>query len=308
MKNLSDKPGERVEIDTQNDATLVGRFFDSASNKGIIMLPGITEHKSSLYSFAKQLNGKGFKVWAFDLNSQGESTGNWDISQMQGSVEYLQRNLKKRHGLKRIGAFGNSSGGMAVGLAASRKDSDLECLCLTSTPSSVDSVTSKTLLKLAKHIPQGLVRAGAICLDKLQVDLLKNENYKSNSHPTFKTQEGYQPYAQIGALKIPNFRGFVESVLAAPKLSEHAQDIHQPVLLVYGGNDDVIGIRSSRLPANIQALYDSIGSKEKRLIVVPGANHALNEGKMIMDECLNQDPEYSWVKPEVNDHFCKYLL
>ena len=232
MEKLTDKVeenGEKVEIDTQNGATLVGNFFDYNSNKGIIMLPGITEHKESLYPFAEKLNQSGFKVWAFDLNSQGESTGNWDISQMQESAHYISRHLKRRYGLKKIGAFGNSAGGMAVGLASSKKDSDLECLCLTGTPSSVDGVISKTCLKLARYIPQSLVRAASIGFDKVQADLLRNENYRRTSQPSFKTQNGYQSFAQFGALKISDLKEMAECALVAPRLSDYAQDIYQPI-------------------------------------------------------------------------------
>jgi len=308
MGDLKSGPGERVEINTKNGATLVGDFFESSSDKGIIMFPGITEHRSSLYSFAKKLNQDGFKVWDFDLNSQGESTGNWDITEMQESAHYIQRHLKRRYDLKRIGAFGNSVGAMAVGLASSRQDSDLECLCLIASPSSLDKVVPRTLLKLGKYIPQGLVRAVAIGFDKIQADLLKNEKYRRKTHPLFKTPNGYQPYAQFGALKISDLGDMTESALVTLKLSDYTQYIHQPTLLVYGGEDSFIGIKNSQLPAHIRNMYDSLGSENKKLVIVPGASHALNTPPMKADDCLNEDPKYSWVKEEVNEHFCKYLL
>jgi alpha-beta hydrolase superfamily lysophospholipase len=308
LVNEIDENCEKISIDSQNGATLVGNFFDSNSDKGIIMFPGITEHRSSLYSFAERLNQNGFKVWAFDLNSQGESTGNWDIAQMEESIYYIQEHLKKRYGLRGIGAFGNSAGGMAVGLASSRKDSNLECLCLTSTPSSIDVVIPKKLLKIARYIPQSLVKGAAIGFDKFQTDLLKNENYRRLSHSTFKIEEGYQPYAQFGALKIFNLNEIAKNALDAPNLSDYAQNINQPILLIYGGEDSLNGIKNSQLPNHIQRLYDSLRSKDKKLILVPGASHALNSPPMKMDDCLNQDPKYLWVKDEVSNYFSKYML
>ena len=61
MEDILEKMGERLSIDSHG-ATMVGTFFDSDSNKGIMMLPGITEHRSSLYSFAEKLTKKQFQL------------------------------------------------------------------------------------------------------------------------------------------------------------------------------------------------------------------------------------------------------
>lgn len=308
LRNIIDENREKVEIDTQNGARLVGNFFDSNSNKGVIMFPGITENRSSLYAFAERLNQVGFKVWAFDLNSQGESTGNWDIEQMQESAHYIQGHLKTKYGLKRVGAFGNSAGAMAVGIASSRKNSDLECLCLTGAPCSLDLVVPRPLIKIAQYIPQSWVRAAAIGFDRIQRDLLKNDNYRRTCRPTFRDKKGYSSPAQFGGLKILSLREMARCALNAPRLVDYASDIHRPTLLIYGGEDTLNGIEGSQLPANIQNMYDSLGTDDKKLVIVPGATHALNSPPMRMGDCLNQDPKYSWIKEEVSEHFCKYLI
>jgi alpha-beta hydrolase superfamily lysophospholipase len=309
MENLTKTEGERMELDTQNGAVLVGNFFDSGSNKGIIMFPGITENRFSLYDFARRLNQDGFKVWAFDLNSQGESSGRWDIAQMQGSAHYIQRELKRKYGLKRIGGFGNSAGGMAMGIAASRNDSALECLCLTATPNSIKQVVPESLIKIASYVPQPLARAIARGFEKVQKSILKNDKYEIMPRSAFKSEEEYRACAQFGGLKIVNLKEAAKCALVAPKLSDHVKDIHQPTLLVYGGEDYAInGIQNSQLPENILNLYDSLGTRDKKLVVVPGASHALNSPPIKMGDCLNQDPKYSWVKDEVSGHFCEYML
>jgi alpha-beta hydrolase superfamily lysophospholipase len=307
MEQKSGQDTETVKVDTENGAVLVGSYYSGYLNKGIIMLPGIGGYRSSLEGFAKKLNNSGFNVWAFDLNSQGDSSGSWDLFQMQQSASYLQRHLKNRHGIKRMGGLGDSMGGMVMGLSATQKNSELECLCLTNTLSSIDSVVPNWVLSVAKYIPQTLVRLGSIGFDKLQADILKNPSYLEKTHPQFRIENGCQPYARFCGLKIDNFRKIVQSAINAPRLAEHACNISQPVLFIYGGKDTLLGV-NEELPENLKKMYEETGSKEKKLVIVPGASHALNSPPLRMDDNLNQDPKYSWVKDDVVDHFCKYML
>ena len=52
-------------ININQNIRIVGDFYDNSSSKGIILLSGYTEHRTSLSDLAKKLN-KDFKVWTFD--------------------------------------------------------------------------------------------------------------------------------------------------------------------------------------------------------------------------------------------------
>jgi len=300
IKELTDR---NIQIGTRN-AEIVGTFYGNlSSNIGILAFPGFTEHRSSLDELCKMLS-KEFKVWAFDINSQGDSTGNWDLREIIESVYEIQRCLKDHYGLRKIGAYGNSIGGMAAGLNAN-EGSNIESICLTSTPAALQDIVPWYNRLLLKSIPQSLVRYGTIQYDK--TESLKNENYRNKSHVQFLTKEEYRPYAQFGAMKIPSLKNVMKWIGKAPRLDKYAGEITKPALLIYGGEDHMLGIKDSKLPKKIQRMYYSIASKEKMLVIFKGADHSLNS-KTQTDDCFNKGPEYGLVKKFIMDHFGHYFL
>jgi len=306
IKEMIDKDKQKVIVDTQNGAILVGTFRDnSSSNIGIIMFPGFSEHRSSLDDISEKLSNY-FKVWNFDVNGQGDSTGTLlDIMEMHESVDYIAKNFKSYYGLKKMGGFGNSSGGMAIGITAAKDHSILECICLTTTPAGLQDIVKWYMRGLLKIIPKFLVRYGTIIYDKKVSK--KNENYRNKSHVSFKTEHGYQPYAQIGAARIPNHHQMLNTIKNAPRLDAYAQDIHQPILFIYGGEDKLNGFKHSKIPKKIRNMYNNVIKVGKDILVVDNIDHGLNT-KTKADDCLNQDPKYQFVKQRIIDFFCKYLL
>lgn len=336
----NEKNENLIEFNTQNGAVLSGRFFEGRSKKGIIIFPGIFEYRSSLYGFAESLNKKDFNVWVFDLNSQGDSycrdnngsryCGNWDLNEMQQSVNYIQNKIKKTHGLRGIGALGNSAGGMAVGIAAS-KGSGLECLCMTSTPASFKDAITRfvpyTALDYAKHVPNIAIKGFSVIFDV--INGCYSEYYNKISRPKQRRQRHETSPARFSALKIHDFKDFIGFIQNSPLLKENVSNIKQPILLVYGSNDLLIKMRKlnnrpygtvsdskiigdeqvlEQFPKTYRQMYRDIGSKDKRIIVLQGADHTLNESPMT-DKPTNHDQLFSGLlKPIVAEHFCEYML
>ena len=293
----------KVKVNT-TDAELVGTFYDSSSDKGIILFPGFTEHRSSLDETAKRLN-KHFKAWTFDINSQGESTGDWDLKQMTQSVHEIQEQLRKRYGLKKLGALGNSIGGMAVGIVAAEDSDSLDAVCLTTTPVGLQDYTPDFINKIISYIPQQLFRAVTLSFDRWASE--RNENYRKKTHSQFKIKRGYRPYAQFGALKISNLKKFMGYIRDAPRIDEYVHFIEQPILFIYGGNDKLNGIKNNELPKSLKNMIDKTGSKQKAVFVVEGADHSLNT-KTQIDDCFNQDRRHQFVKEYIVNHFTEHLL
>ena len=204
-----------------------------------------------------------------------------------------------------MGAVGNYVGGMSVGLVASQPDSNIDCLCLNTTPAGLQDVFPKYALNLLNIIPQSVFRFATIAYDKFEG--LRNENYKQKTQSQFKKDGVYQKHAQFGALKVHDVKEFVRLIRTAPRLDEYIQNITQPILFVYGGEDRaVMNIKNNQLPKEIVNLYERTKSKDKRLLVVSGADHSLNE-KTKIDDCFNQDQKYQSVKQETLNHFLEYL-
>ncbi|MBI2129683.1 alpha/beta fold hydrolase [Candidatus Woesearchaeota archaeon] len=296
---------EKIEINMEDGVKIAGTYYDNSSAKnGVILFPGFTEHRSSLEEIAKKLN-KYFKTWTFDINSQGESSGSWDLRQMHKSVYVIQDIVRKRHGLTYLGAHGNSIGGMAVGLTAAQDEKILNCICLTSTPAGLQDIVPSYTQIFLSYVPLSLIRFGTIVFD--EIESRRNVNYRNKSHAQFLTEEGYQPYAQFGALKIEDIKKLMQWITNAPRLDDAVEQIKQPALLVYGGEDKLLGIKGGKLPDQIKKMYDKLGSDTKELFIVDGADHGLNKATRI-DDCFNQEPEYQFVKQKIIGHFCKYLL
>lgn len=253
---------EKVAFELTNGANILGDFQDSSSNKGIVFFPGFTENRYSFDHYAKSFNND-FKCWTFDLNSQGESSGNWDLREISDSIHELSSTLKDRYGLKKLGSLGNSLGGMGVGISASRENSSLDCICLTSTPSAIQDVAPPYALSILGKLPQSVVRGGTILIDKLYSR--SYETHRNTTHKEFwSPEEGYKPYAQMGATKITNIKETVKALKKAPRMNECVEGIKQPILFVYGGEDSLLKIKDGNLPEKIQEMYDQVGSEEKK--------------------------------------------
>ena len=288
----------------KNGISLSSDFYDNKEKKGIFLFPGFTEHKQSLDSIAKKLSSE-YKTWTFDLNSQGESTGNWNIKEMQESAYLAIKKIQKEHDLKKIGGFGNCVGGTFLGVLSAQDPEIIDCLCLTSTPAGLQDVLPSQALNILKYIPQSFLRQGTIMFDKIMTKT--NTNYKQKTHLQFKKNNKYQKHAQIGATKITNIKNIINAVKNAPRLEDYAQQTTQPILLIYGGEDtDVVKIKNGILPKNVRNMYDKINTTNKHLLIIPGADHSLNE-KTKMDDNFNQDKKYEFIKEEIKKHYQTYM-
>jgi len=309
---------ERVLVDTQNGARLIGDRFGSRKNpRGILLFPGFSEHRSSLYALAGYLTPY-FQVWVFDINQQGGSSGHFEPIEVGQSISFIANAFRARYSLEKLGGFGNSLGGMGMVVAAAEDPGCLDALCISTMPPSVYEFGPEVirfLLKsdrarnIIKHTPTGLVRSAMIAMDIVLAEI--NPNYRVKTHAQFKPQPGltgWQPYAQFGALKIDDFKDFVERLGAAPRMEEYVARLSKPTLWIYGGEAHHNDVVHYELPDNIKEMLKSApGEEQRQPKIVPGADHSLNK-KTGFDDCFNQDPEYQWVKEKISEFFYKTLI
>jgi len=166
----------KIRINTKNGATITGDFYDNKkSNNGVVMLPGFTGHRSILHNLAKKIS-KHSKVWLFDLNSQGESTGKFDFHQINESFSSITKKLKKEYKLKKIGAFGQSLGAVVM-MNIEAEDKLFDCLCFISMPENIEKTLDK--FYYLKKIPKSILRTGIIFMDKIFT--IVNYNYREKT-------------------------------------------------------------------------------------------------------------------------------
>jgi len=291
---------ETVRFRGANNSELVGTFYDNEkSDKGIIMFPGISEHRVSLDELAESL-AKSFKVWAFDLNSQGDSTGNWDLEEMADSVDIIGRKVKKDYNLERLGLFGNSLGGMAGGIAATYEDTPLDILCFATTSSSMFDYFSESSIKIFRNFPS-LVTLFLKGFDFYQTKT--NKLYKNLTHR--KSKENNWQGLHFGATKIPDIKEFFDAILKAPNLIDYVDKIEQPIFFLYGGNDRHLKFHNGK-PEQIERMFEKTASKYKSMDVIQKADHALNL-KTPPDSHFNHAPELEYLKSIIASHFRTYM-
>lgn len=290
----------RYDVQMPNGVILAGNFYENqASRAGIIIFPGFSEHRTSQSEMARKLQEE-FSVWIFDANGQGESTGRWYIPEMISSIAYLANQLGKKHDLS-IGAMGNSVGGIAVGLAAA-DGASLDSLCLTSTPAGLQDVVSKRDMYILENLPQSLLRAYTIGFDMFHAAI--NPEYRALTHAQFKTPNGYKSHAQMGALRIPDAKELLKNIIEAPRLDKKIHQIKQPILFVYGGQDQVIGLNEGFTE---ELAIMMLRAEDVDLELVRGADHSLNK-KTPTDSRFNHSPEFQYIKEKILEHFQRTMF
>jgi alpha-beta hydrolase superfamily lysophospholipase len=293
----------RVSFNVKPGVEIVGDYYTNTSGRrAVIIVPGFSEHRSCYRALADFL-ARDFNVLSIDLNSEGDSSGDFDLNQMAEAVDYLQKSLRNDYGMKKIGAVGTSIGGMAIGIAAA-KGSLLDCICLLSTAASVQDVAHVPkwfLAALGYLMPQWLLRRIVIFADRKEY-----EHERWHARHMHGIGSAYRHLLHFGALKISDISKLIRYAANAPRLYDYAEKIRQPALLAYGGNDTHTWLENSLPSKKIQALFLRIGSKKKRIIIVSGADHSFNTHTQ-PDSCFNQEPKFQFVKEEIRSQFKKYL-
>ncbi len=293
MKSLGNN---KVSVLTSNGADIVGDYYPNDSNKGIIMFPGFSEPRDLSKTLAEELS-KTYKVWSFDLNSQGESTGRWNLEDMVSSLKEVQKEVKKHYSLEKLGGHGNSTGGIITGIIASSKENVLDAICLTSTPLDLQSAFDEKYRRWLKRLPQSLVKWGAVKAYKWLMD-------KSGGEQKEDRIRSERDHLKLGSAKIYDIKEAVKSIDTAPKLDDYAENITNPVLFIYGGEDTTSGFAKGKPPERINKMYKKIKSKEKQLKIMTNLNHRLYP---VPQPKENIPPKYYLVQKDIVEFFKKHL-
>ena len=100
---------------TKDDVEIAYNYFDSNSNKGIILLHMLSRNKETYNDFAKKLQNNGYKVISIDLRGHGKSSSDFksfnseDYLDMVLDVEEADKFLREK-GAEKIAIIGASIG------------------------------------------------------------------------------------------------------------------------------------------------------------------------------------------------------
>jgi alpha-beta hydrolase superfamily lysophospholipase len=269
------------------------------SKNAVLLFPGFTEHRTSLEDVAKKLYNNNFSTFYFDINSQGESLGEFSVRGIARSVFMLAHEIKKKYNFKKIGLFGNSLGAMSCAYAV-KEDLPVEGLFLSSCPNSINDFLSEFNASLLKKAPKPLINT-YLKINDIK-NTIKSKNYRNKTHKLIK--ENKQMY--YGALKITNHKVLFSQIMSSPKSETYFNKINVPTFMLYGGNDKCLGITKSKLPPNLDKLFNQLNIKNSERKVIENADHSMNK-KTHADDKYNSSIEFSFVKDEICNFFKKYL-
>ncbi len=305
---MADQKAEKIKIEipgSKNYSTVVtGDLFYSQqapSNNMILLFPGFAQSSHSFYALGNYLRVN-FNVLIADINSDNSvlRRKNGNLYELKTIVECSEKYAREKLGATKVGAFGHSLGGVAVGLAAADKNNSLDCLCLASAPAGMqDVITSKRRLAL------NIFKLAMLNFYVQELAEIVNGNKKPDRHSRYK------------ALKLSMKRtrnswnislNALQGELDYQRLDEVVKNITIPTLFVYGGRDEtLLKIKNGVLPEKIFDMYNNLGSCEKKLFIEPLADHNLNICSTKTDQ-FSAEPYDSLVKGEILRHFTKYML
>lgn len=134
--------GEQVSIKTEDGFEIVGSFYKSQSESGVILLHMLNRNRGDWNSFAEQLNKEGYSVLSIDLRGHGQSlkksgrTIEWqmfsekDFNDMILDVKAAKEFLESK-GVKKVSVIGASIGANAA-INYAEEDMEIKTVILLS--------------------------------------------------------------------------------------------------------------------------------------------------------------------------------
>lgn len=102
---------ETIKIKTQDEVEIIGDYYETQGDKGVLLLHMMPADRKSWVFFAEKLQAKDFKVLAIDLRGHGESQGGPDgykkfsdaehrasILDVEAGAEFLKSTLRQSSG------------------------------------------------------------------------------------------------------------------------------------------------------------------------------------------------------------------
>jgi|APHM01.1.fsa_nt_gi Predicted hydrolases or acyltransferases (alpha/beta hydrolase superfamily) len=209
---------EKVKFENRRGGELVGNYWSTSSDTGIVMSHGFTGSKEQFGKFTEvgeKLHSAGFNVLAFDFSGCGESeddsiTLEKEVEDLNSAIEFLQQK-----GVEKLGLFGLSQGGWITLETYKERKKEISCLVL--------------LAPLTDALPDYRQRK----YSEVQRKALQEDGYTTIR----KDKDNRRKY------KIPEKLIHKKETLNQDELLE---GIDCPVLFIHGTKDDSVPIEQSK--------------------------------------------------------------
>ena len=222
------------EYSSSDDLILNATQFQSDSNTGILLIPGIWYPRESYYKLSSDLQ-KYFNVMVYDQRGHSLSQGHFNIHLMAKDLIEVAKQYIKQNNLQQVYITGHSLGGH-ISLLSSSMDlpNEIKGQILLASPLSFKSLIKNTPKNLTTFKVYILNLLKAIA-PKYRSDIYKE--YVSFNYFKFKKRP------HIFALRADNPNNVVQELKSTKCLTEMVSDVHLDTLFIWGNNDSTLKIK-----------------------------------------------------------------
>jgi pimeloyl-ACP methyl ester carboxylesterase len=249
---------EELKIPLQN-AVITGDLYtpDERGNlNGIaIVKTGLTLNRFGFAErVAKMLAERGIPTFAYDRRAHNDSTGEFSFKSIEEDLRGILDYFERDRGTRRFGLLGFSFGGITATIAAS-KDKRIRSLCL------INAYPNFFRMELERTRTKRRLRYMTYRIISLldRIGLLKYIRIRFSDIRVQRLEKGRGMRWNFG----PTFHELING----PDATDYIKKLDVPVLFVRSNRDRTTN------PKNTDLLFESCGSKQKKLVGIDEESH-----------------------------------
>jgi alpha-beta hydrolase superfamily lysophospholipase len=235
----------------------------------VVLLCGLGFHTFEYEPLATQLAAAGWNSLSFDYRGHGRSggpRGRWTLDELVADCRHAVDFVSQRHSGP-IGLFGNSLGAMVAILTGVRDDRLLGVVAANCPARIADFLLTRprrALFSLAKLI-------GPFAPMRISVDHFYSYEQLIDDRSWVSTIQRDPLIADARRLSVTTFRTLLETWNGP----EAARELHEPLLVIQGGNDHL------QPPKQSQLVFEAANDPKKYEVVDTGHLPHLEAPKML---------------------------
>lgn len=224
----------------------------------LLIVHGLAEHSGRYHSFAEYFTSNGYAVYGFDHPGHGRSDGArayiHSFTDFLSPIQTYLSMIRQWHPSLPIFLIGHSMGGLIAALYQVDHQNEFAGAILSGASVKVPSHISSGTIAIGRLLSKLIPKAGILMLDPKGI----------SRDPAVVQAYINDPLVFTGKITA---RLGAEMLVATKGISNNANKITLPMLILHGGNDPLVEPDASKI------FYRLIGSKDKTLKIYDGLYH-----------------------------------
>ena len=259
--------------------------FDRDVKAVILCVHGLGLHNGTYEPFGKQMNTKGYAVYAIDVRGFGswmKANGREkvDFKSCLEDVKSTLRVIHRAHKDLPVFLLGESMGG-AIALRVTAQSPELVDGLISSVPAGDRYKENRTKLKVAFHLmndPNKPINMGVGVVKQATNDPKLRKRWIS--HPLSKMNLTPRELYQFDRFMKGNHK-------SAKKI------VDKPVLILQGSNDKLVK------PKGTMEVFNKLRTKDKKFVLIPNQEHLILEENQFTES--NLETLDNWIRAHIDD-------